>query len=124
MSIEPGAAATRSLIITDDDTAIAVGSGDVAVLATPRLIALCEKAAVAAVHDGLGTGETTVGTQVDFEHVAAAPVGSSVSARAELIACDGRLLTFEVEASAGAQLVGRGTMLRVLVDRDRFLDGL
>ena len=124
MAIAPGAAATRSLTVTEDDTAIAAGSGNVAVLATPRLIALCEEAAVAAVHKGLEADETTVGTKVEIEHLAASPVGSSVSARAELVSCEGRLLTFAVEASAGARLIGRGTMIRVLVDRGRFLAGL
>ena len=73
-----------SLVVGDGDTAVALGSGDVPVLGTPRLVALAEEATVEAVRGHLGAGETTVGTRVEVRHLAASPVGARVTAEAEL----------------------------------------
>jgi predicted thioesterase len=109
--------------VGDADTAIALGSGDVPVLATPRLLALAEQATVAAVAPALPAGQTTVGTRVEIDHVEASPVGSKVLVRATLVHVQGRSLSFEVTAEhpADRRLVGHGRVTRVLLDRDRFL---
>lgn len=117
--------ARLAFAVTDRDTASALGSGDVPVLATPRLIAWLEAATVAAI-PGLGDDETSVGTRVDIEHLAASPVGATVEAVADLIHRDGRLLRFQVVAhhdiGAGPILIARGEVTRVVVRREPFLD--
>jgi fluoroacetyl-CoA thioesterase len=106
--------------VSDDDTALAVGSGDVPVLATPRVVALCEAATVAAAAPGLAPGETTVGARVELDHLAPTPVGASVVATAVLESVDGRSLTFRVSAVQEGREVARGVVRRVVVNRDRF----
>lgn len=111
--------------VTPADTARALGSGDVEVLATPRLLAWCEAAtvaAVAAVADaGTSHNETSVGTRVRLEHLAATPVGGCVQVRATLEHRDGRLLRFAVAATdRSGRVVATGEVSRVVVDRDRF----
>jgi fluoroacetyl-CoA thioesterase len=110
-------------LVSDEDTADAVGSGDVAVLATPRLLALAEAAAVATVRDELPDGRTTVGTRVELEHLRPTPVGVRIVVNATLTHVDGRLLRFEVVAEhpADGRVVATGTLSRVVVDRERFL---
>jgi predicted thioesterase len=118
--LRPGASARAELVVTERDTAASVGSGDVAVLATPRLLALCEEATVAAAAPGLAPGETTVGARVELDHLAPTPVGETVVADAVLESVDGPSLTFRVRAVQGDREVGRGTVRRVVVDRQRF----
>ncbi|PZF79706.1 thioesterase family protein [Jiangella anatolica] len=121
-ALEPGLAASESHTVTETDTALALGSGDVPVLATPRLVAWLEAATVAAVDDALAGGDTTVGTRVEVDHVGASPLGAVVGVRAELAEVDGRTLRFAVAASDGdGNPVGRGTITRVVVGRERFL---
>ena len=113
--------ATLTFDVTSADTALAVGSGDVEVLATPRLLAWCEAATVAASSGLVGDGATSVGTRVSLEHVLATPVGGRVSVVADLVAQDGRLLRFRVAATDRAgRLVGTGEVTRVVVDSARF----
>ncbi|WP_377272978.1 thioesterase family protein [Peterkaempfera sp. SMS 1(5)a] len=109
--------------VTDNDTAAAVGSGDVPVLATPRLIAWLEAATVRAAASFIRPGETTVGTAVRIEHVRATGVGGRVEVVAEARAdAAGRRLTFLVRASDDSgELVATGEIDRVVVDRQRFL---
>lgn len=123
MALEVGLQAALVHVVGKDDTARAVGSGDVDVLATPRLLALCEAACVAALADaGLSPATTTVGTRAEVEHLLASPVGETVRAAARLDHLDGRLLRFEVVVTDDAdRLVGRAVLTRVLVDRERFL---
>jgi fluoroacetyl-CoA thioesterase len=123
MALEVGLQAALVHVVTDDDTALAVGSGDVAVLATPRLLALAEAACIAALADaGLPAGSTTVGTRVEIEHLLASSVGETVRVAARLERLDGRLLRFEVVATDdGDRLLGRAIATRVLVDRERCL---
>lgn len=116
-----GLSARVELTVTDADTAQAVGSGDVPVLATPRVVALVEAATVAATATRMAPGMTTVGTRVELEHRAATPVGRTVVARAVLGTVDGRRLAFEVSVSDGDQVVAEGRVDRVLVDRHRFV---
>jgi fluoroacetyl-CoA thioesterase len=120
--MDVGAAARVELVVTAADTAVALGSGDVEVLATPRLVALTEEATVRAVAPGLAAGQTTVGTRVELEHMAATPIGRTVEAEARLIEVDGRRLVFEVEAHAGNTVLARGRVERAVVDRQQFMD--
>ena len=132
MGLAPGLLSIASIVVTDTDTATAMGSGDVPVLATPRLLALAEAAAVAAITPGLDPGLTSVGTSAALEHKRPSPVGAEVEVEAELTEVDGRRLVFRFIARQkppggapgdGAEdaVVGAGTMDRVLVDRERFV---
>ncbi len=125
MDVRPGATAERVIEVTADDTAVAVGSGGLAVLGTPSLLAWCEGVGCDAVADALAPGETSVGTRIRLDHLAASAVGDRVTVRAEVTAVEGRGLVIEVAATAsdGTHLA-RGTVERVVVDADRFLAGL
>lgn len=120
--MDVGAAARVELIVTAADTAVALGSGDVEVLATPRLVALTEEATVRAVATDLAAGQTTVGTHVELDHIAATAIGRTVDAEARLVEVDGRRLVFVVEAHEGSTVIARGRVERVIVDRQRFVD--
>jgi predicted thioesterase len=107
-------------VVTDADTAQALGSGDLEVLATPRVLAWCEEATCAALE--LDAAQTSVGTRVDLQHLAASPVGAEVTATANVVHTDGRLVRFQVAAhDAGGTLLATGEIRRVIVDRERFL---
>ncbi|MFL5806650.1 MAG: thioesterase family protein [Roseiflexaceae bacterium] len=121
-TLEPGRSATVELLVGANDTAAAFSSGAVAVLATPRLIGLLEEAAFLAVQPALAEGQTTVGTRVDVRHLAATPVGMRVTASAELIEVDERLLRFRVRAYDAHELVMEGMHERAIVNRARFLE--
>jgi fluoroacetyl-CoA thioesterase len=118
---------TTSLVfeVTSHDTARALGSGDVEVLATPRLLAWCEAATVAALaaaDEGSNGGtSTSVGTRVRLDHLAATPVGGRVEVTASLQHRDGRLVRFDVAATdRSGRVVATGEVFRVVVERDRF----
>lgn len=121
MPPEPGAAATVTLTVTDADTAVALGSGSVPVLGTPRIVALCEEASVAALSGSTGVGRTTVGSKVSLEHLAPTPVGGVVEASAVLEKVEGRRLTFAVKVSDERSLVAAGRIVRISVDEESFL---
>lgn len=143
MDVAAGQRASVSAVVADADTAISAGSGDVPVLATPRLLALAEAAAVAAIAPHLPSGMTSVGTSASLEHRRASPVGAEVVVEAELTEVEGRRLMFSFIArestrhaggagagtgagGAGAGdgedlVVGAGTVERVVVDRAAFL---
>ncbi|MEV8593309.1 hotdog domain-containing protein [Streptomyces sp. NPDC052012] len=111
--------------VTDDDTAVAVGSGDVPVLATPRLIAWLEAATLRAAEPFTEPGRTSVGTEVRVRHLRATGVGGVVEVTAEPPTVSGRLLTFVVRAVDGSgEAVAEGEIDRVVVDRRRFVAGL
>ncbi|MBO4210350.1 thioesterase family protein [Micromonospora echinofusca] len=116
-----GLTARVELTVTDSDTAQALGSGDVPVLGTPRVLALAEAATVAATAVRMPSGMTTVGTRVELDHRAATVVGRTVAARATLVGVDGRRLRFEVTVTDGDETVAEGRVDRVLVDRQRFV---
>ena len=122
MPLQPGLAAQVDLDVRDGDTAIAHRSGDVPVLATPRLIALCEEASVLAIDGRVPEGHTTVGMRVQLDHLAPTGVGCRVSAEARLDKIEGRRLTFSVSASDDRGLVAAGKVTRVVVDVEKFLD--
>jgi fluoroacetyl-CoA thioesterase len=120
--VEPGSAAQVELTVTDDDTSVRFRSGDVPVLATPRLIALCEEATVLAIEGQLKPGDTTVGMQVQVDHLAPTPVGSTVIAEAKVEELKGRRIVFKVSARDERGLIAAGRVTRVLVDREKFLE--
>ncbi|MFI0370438.1 thioesterase family protein [Actinomadura sp. 1N219] len=123
--MEPGLRAETSIVVGDEDTASAVGSGDVPVLATPRLLAVMEAATVEAVRPSLDGGQTSVGTRVELEHRAASPVGMRVTVEAELLEVEGARLVFGCTATdERGTVVGGGRIERVVVDRERFLSRL
>lgn len=121
MTLAPGLRARLLITVEREDTAIRVGSGDVPVLATPRVLALAERATVQAIADVLRDGQTSVGTRVALEHLAASPIGTHVEFTAELIEVDGRRLVFAFTARDRHTVVATGTVERVVVDRERFL---
>jgi predicted thioesterase len=117
-----GRSATREFVVSEADTAVAVGSGSLPVLGTPVLLAWSEAATCAALD--LPEGQTSVGTRASLEHLAASPVGATVTVSALVAYVDGRLLRFAVEARMGEVLVGSGEITRVVVDAARFMSRL
>jgi predicted thioesterase len=119
--VQPGLVGEAQVQVGPTDLAIAFGSGRVEVYATPALVALLEIAAVNAVDHLLPAGSATVGTHLDVKHLAPSPLGVEIRARAELVAVDGRRLTFRVEASDPVDKIGEGTHERVIVDIGRLV---
>ncbi len=122
--------ARLTFTVDGEDTARALGSGDLEILATPRLLAWCEAATCQAARSRLGddaAARTSVGTRVQLDHLLATPVGVLVEVSAEPVHFDGRLLEFDVTAidhagpDGAERLVATGRVRRVVVDRDRFL---
>jgi predicted thioesterase len=121
MTLTIGMRGEATTTVVHENTAAAVGAGGVEVFGTPMMIALMENAAWRAVADTLDEGQVTVGTHVNVSHLAATPLGQSVKATAELIAIDGRRLTFRVEAFDEHQKIGEGQHERFIVHLQRFL---
>lgn len=121
LQLSPGLAARVELTVTDADTAQALGSGDVPVLGTPRVIALAEAATVAATTRWLPSGQTTVGVRVEVDHKAASAIGRRVIVEATLTTVDGNKLGFDVIVRDGDVVAAEGRVLRLVVDRQKFL---
>jgi fluoroacetyl-CoA thioesterase len=119
--VEKGARYTSIIKVDEQHTAIAMGSGDMPVLATPAMMALMENAAMMAVSSCLPDDETTVGSQMDVSHLRPSAVGTEITATAVLTEVDGRKLTFEVKAMEGGDVIGKGVHIRYVVNRDAFL---
>ncbi|HEY8092168.1 MAG TPA: hotdog domain-containing protein [Acidimicrobiales bacterium] len=124
MIVEPGTRAEIKLTVGDEDTAIAFCSGDVPVLATPRVVALCEEATVSALVGRLLPGQTTVGMRIQLDHLQPTAIGSTVAAEAVLEKVEGRRLHFTVSVRDHRGLIACGKVTRVVVDTERFLDQL
>ena len=122
MEIKVGLKGTAESFVDREDTAKEVGSGDLLVYATPCMVALMEGAACEALAPALKETDTTVGTMLNIEHIAATPVGMEVRAEAEVIAVEGRVITFSVTAFDESGEIGRGTHKRVLINSQKFLD--
>lgn len=122
--IEIGLKHTSELTVTDALTAQQMGSGDMAVLATPAMMALMENAAMLAVANELPDGCTTVGGHIESSHLRPTKVGDKVCAMAEVTKVDGIKIEFKIAAYAGSTLLGTGTHLRFVVDKERFLSKL
>ena len=119
--IETGQKHTRAIIVNDSLSAENVGSGDMPVLATPMMMALMENAAMLAVKDSLEEGMTTVGGHIESSHLAPTKIGEKVMATAEVTRVDGKKIFFKISAFCGETLLGEGTHLRFIVDRQKFL---
>jgi predicted thioesterase len=115
MTLEPGLEAAFRYTVTEADTAAALGSGEVPVLATPRVLALAERATVAAVEGALEAGATTVGVRVELDHLAPSPVGAELEVEAALERVAGRRLEFAVRVRDGGRPVASGLITRVVV---------
>ena len=122
--IEIGLKHTSELTVTDSVTAVNVGSGDMPVLATPMMMALMENAAMLAVRDELPEGQTTVGGHIESSHLKPSKVGDVVRAEAEVTKVNGRKIEFKVAAYSGDTVLGEGTHLRFIVDREKFMSKL
>ena len=112
---------TSETIVTLSNCAVTMGSGDLEVFATPAMVALMENAAMNAVAQALPQGTTTVGAEMNTTHIKPSAIGSRVQATATLTAVEGRKLTFAVEACDQAGTIGKGTHVRYVVDKERFM---
>ena len=119
-----GLSHTSTLTVTLDKTALAAGSGDMEVLATPMMMALMENAAMLAVAEELPEGCTTVGGHIESSHVKPSKVGAEVSATATLTKVEGKKLTFHIVAKMNDNIIGEGTHLRYVVNKEKFLASL
>ncbi len=119
-ALQPGLHATVEIVVGTRDTAAHVGSGKIGVLATPILVTLLESAALQAVERFMQPGQQTVGTRLDLSHTAATPVGMRVRAHAELVAIDGRKLTFRLHADDEGEAIASGTHERLIISVERF----
>ena len=122
--VETGLKYTSQMIVSKQLTAQSMGSGDMAVLATPAMIALMENAAMLAVAPHLPEGCTTVGGHIAASHLRPSKIGDSVEATATVTKVDGKKIEFKVEARSNGTLLGEGTHLRFIVDRKKFMDRL
>lgn len=122
--MKEGLSFTATMRVTPEVTAEYIGSGDLAVLATPAMCALMENAAMMAVAPHLEAGQTTVGTALNIEHLRATPIGKTVTATAVLTEVEGRKLSFNIAARDEKGIIGEGTHSRFVVDRERFMDKL
>lgn len=122
--IEIGLKYTSEITVTDAVTAIKIGSGDMPVLATPAMMALMENAAMLAVASELPEGSTTVGGHIESSHLKPSKIGDKVSATAVVTKVDGKKIEFKVSAYSGDTLLGEGTHLRFIVDKERFISKL
>ncbi len=115
---------TSSVIVNNDNTAQALGSGDMPVFATPALVALMENAAMQAVASLIPKDSTTVGGFIETSHLAPSSLGATIQATATLTEVKGRKLTFTIEAKEGEKTVGKATHIRFIVERKKFLESL
>lgn len=122
MAIEVGIKGRADTVVTEQNTASAVGSGLVPVFATPYMLALMENSAVNALAPYLAEGEGSVGTHLDVSHDSATPVGMKVWAECELTAVNGKELTFSVAAYDEAGPIGRGSHKRFIINVERFME--
>jgi fluoroacetyl-CoA thioesterase len=118
--ITPGLTGTAEIVVGPEHTAAFVGSGRIAVLATPVMINVIEAAALAAVEHLLPTGHQSLGIHLDVSHTAATPIGLRVTATAEVLHVEGRTITFRVEARDEFEPIGGGSHQRVVVSVERF----
>ena len=121
--METGLTYTSTVVVSKENVAATMGSGDLNVFATPAMVALMENAAMSAVADELPEGSTTVGAMMNTTHIKPSAVGDTVSA-AVLKEVEGRKLTFEVRAQDSKGVIGEGTHVRYIVDKEKFMSKL
>lgn len=121
IALHVGLSGEKQIEVTLAVSATHMGSGSLGVFATPAMVGLIERAAMELVQPALAENETTVGVEVHVRHLAATPVGMHVRARVELVAVEGRFLTFQAEVFDDKEKVGEGTHKRAIIRRDRFM---
>lgn len=119
--METGLTYTSETIVDNSNTAATMGSGDLAVFATPAMTALMENAAMNAVAGQLDAGSTTVGSMIETTHLHPSAPGEKIKATATLTAIEGRKLTFSIKAEDSKDIIGEGTHVRYIVDREKFM---
>lgn len=123
--MEIGAQSLRTYVVQPQETAMAFESGDLEVLATPRLVGMFESVAKDMLGATLTPENTSVGVHVDLKHLKATAVGQTVEIMVTVTAIEGRRYTFALRAvDASNDVIGEGTHTRVVVNRQRFLEGL
>ena len=118
--LETGIIGKEEMLVTEADTAKALGSGGLNVFATPAMIALSEKTALTSILQELPEGQSTVGTKIDMSHIAATPVGMKVCCETKLIEIDRRRLVFSVNVYDEVEKIAEGTHERFIVDNSKF----
>jgi len=121
-SLKEGTSIIKESKVTENETAIKMGSGDLEVYATPAMIALMENAAKSSVIDELPKGYTTVGIDMNVKHIKSSPVGANIKCKATLIKVDGKKLFFDVEASDDKGTIGKGSHIRFIVNSNDFME--
>lgn len=121
MELKVGIKGKYSVTVEENMLASAVGSGLIPVFSTPFMVAIMECAASTSVADSVGEGNVTVGTKLDISHLAATPCGMDVYATSELVAVEGRKLTFKVEAYDACEKIGEGMHERFIVGAEKFV---
>ena len=119
--VSAGQTATATVIVTESNIAKTMKSGSLEVFATPAMCALMEESAQAAVQPYLEEGEGTVGISLSITHEAPTPLGATVTAKATVSAVEGRKITFDIEASDGEGIIGRGTHERFVINNEKFM---
>lgn len=122
MALEPGIKGLCEVLVTEKNTAAALGSGELEVFSTPSMIALMEKTCLESVKPCLEEGQGTVGVRLEVSHLAATPMGMTVRAESELVSVEKRMLNFAVRAWAGEELIGEGSHQRCIVQNQRFME--
>lgn len=121
-TLEPGLTAEVGMTVSEAETAVHLGSGNIAVYATPALVALMENSAVRALEGHLPPGQTTVGGRIEVRHLAATPIGMRVNAQAELVEVQGRKLSFRIQAWDEVEQIGEASHTRFIVDESTFME--
>ena len=119
--LKPGIIGTGEVIVTQENTAAAMGSGALPVFATPAMVALMEKTAMESILDALEEGKGTVGTSISAKHLSATPVGMKVTCQSELVEVDKRRLVFKITASDACGVIGEAEHERFIIDNEKFL---
>ena len=120
--METGLTYTSTVVVSKENVAATMGSGDLNVFATPAMVALMENAAMKAVADALPEGSTTVGAEMNVTHIKPSGLGAEIVATAVLTGVEGRKLTFNVGARDAEGMIGEGIHIRYAVDRRRFME--
>jgi len=119
--VSAGQTATSTVTVTESNIAKTMKSGSLEVFATPAMCALMEEAAQAAVQPHLEEGEGTVGISLSISHDAPSPMGSTITAKATVTAVEGRKITFNIEASDGVGIIGKGRHERFVINNEKFM---
>ena len=119
--VSAGQTATSTVTVTESNIAKTMKSGSLEVFATPAMCALMEEAAQAAVQPHLEEGKGTVGISLSISHDAPSPMGSTITAKATVTAVEGRKITFNIEASDGVGIIGKGTHERFVINNEKFM---